>query len=425
MPENDGAGDTPSRHGADTYASTHIVKDTKCASASRSRSPLSGNKRDTANWLTDSWKQEDGCSAGGGAHPADDQQPLLDARDQLPRVDARILEDVRRLGRLPKLFNDPRSQEEKAEHRLADRIRKFWKKLLPTTLASLEEFGPLPLLPRLDAQIRQAVRRLGRLPCRFPRAPNPPNQAERRLAVRIEENKTKLLPATLTFLEKYEPQMSFLDVEIQQFVRRWGRLPKQKKHAKSDQDKAEARLAEGIRRHADKLVPATLTFLKEVRSAKKQISVDAGTLAMCAQGHQRLMPQEKSSQVWCKGCRKMCAWSGWKALLCKESMPENDAAGHPPCRHPVNTHASTHAVEITKRPRVSLSRSRLLGDKKSGNTCNHETGKGLTDSRMPEDGSMAGGGDHPAGDQALDHVIPQKVRRLAHLPEHSEEMTHL
>ena len=118
--------------------------------------------------------QEDGCSAGGGVHPADDQQPLLDARimedvrrlgDQLPLVDARILRDVRRLGRLPKRLNDPRSQEEKAEHRLADRIRTSWKRLLPTTQASLEEFGSL--LPRLYAQIRQAVHRLGRLPERF------------------------------------------------------------------------------------------------------------------------------------------------------------------------------------------------------------------------------------------------------------------
>ena len=69
-------------------------------------------------------------SAGGGAHPAD---------DELPALDFRVLMDVCRLGHLPKLFSDPRTEEDRAEHRLADRIRKTKVKLLPTTLKFLRD----------------------------------------------------------------------------------------------------------------------------------------------------------------------------------------------------------------------------------------------------------------------------------------------
>ena len=114
---NHGVGDPRCRHLAATHA--------KRTSAYRSRSPhrcdkQSGTtgKHDTANGTAERRMQEDGSSAGGGAHPAD---------DQLPPLDARILKEVRRLGRLPKLFNDPRSQEEKAEHSTDACFKEQWK----------------------------------------------------------------------------------------------------------------------------------------------------------------------------------------------------------------------------------------------------------------------------------------------------------
>ena len=56
----------------------------------------------------------------------------------MPALGASFLEEVRRLGRLPRMFNDPRSEEDNAEHRLADRFRHLKHWLLPTTLLSLE-----------------------------------------------------------------------------------------------------------------------------------------------------------------------------------------------------------------------------------------------------------------------------------------------
>ena len=102
-------------------------------------------------------------SAGGGAHPAD---------DELPALDFRVLMDVCRLGHLPKLFSDPRTEEDRAEHRLADRIRKSKVKLLPTTqkflrdnaegrLADRKRKSLGPLLPTTQSFLKdEAERRL-------------------------------------------------------------------------------------------------------------------------------------------------------------------------------------------------------------------------------------------------------------------------
>ena len=84
-------------------------------------------------------------------------------------LDAGFLEEVRRLGRWPQMFNHRRSEEDNAEHKLADRLRKLKHKLSPTTLQSMEEIDSLPNnkdcwnddaeLPSLDFEIAKDVRR--------------------------------------------------------------------------------------------------------------------------------------------------------------------------------------------------------------------------------------------------------------------------
>ena len=105
--------------------------------------------------------------SSGGDHPA---------VDGLPNLDASILRAVRGLGRHPVEMNDPKTEEAKAETRLALRIRKNRGKLLPETRACLEGFraerasasGCVHLAddqpPPLDAGIMRDVRILGRLP---------------------------------------------------------------------------------------------------------------------------------------------------------------------------------------------------------------------------------------------------------------------
>ena len=79
-----------------------------------------------------------GASTSGGNRPAKRQRshPALEGRQSL---DAGILNDVRKLGRLPReLRNKHRelTDEEKFERLLAERIRRNRNKLLPTTRVS-------------------------------------------------------------------------------------------------------------------------------------------------------------------------------------------------------------------------------------------------------------------------------------------------
>ena len=166
----------------------------RCALPCRRETPVKKNRS------ADRRKQEDGSSAGGGAHPAD---------DQLSTLDAGILEEVCRLGHLPRRPYDPRSEEDEAEERLADRTRKSIGKLLPATLTFLKELasanrrirtkissvagGDLPAdneLPPLDFDILMDVWRLGHLPRLVYDLHSEEDKAERRLADRIRK-KTK------------------------------------------------------------------------------------------------------------------------------------------------------------------------------------------------------------------------------------------
>ena len=65
------------------------------------------------------WMQEDGSLAGGGAHPAGDQPSAIPKE----LTDDELLEEVRRLGRLPNERNTPSSREEDEERKLAFIIR--------------------------------------------------------------------------------------------------------------------------------------------------------------------------------------------------------------------------------------------------------------------------------------------------------------
>ena len=107
--------------------------------------------------------------------------------------DARTLRDVRRLGHLPKNFDNPQVEEDKAENRLADRIQKSCDKVLTATLTILKDIllndqvrkvRRLDQPPPLDAGILEDVRRLGHLPKLFNGPRSEEDKAEHRLADR-------------------------------------------------------------------------------------------------------------------------------------------------------------------------------------------------------------------------------------------------
>ena len=121
-------------------------------------------------------------------------------------LDAGILRDVRRLGHLPRRFWRPQSEEDKAECRLADRIRKSRGKLLPATLIFLKNLGsadrrmqgdtslagggvhPADERPPRDARLLDEVSRLGHLPKLFQ---NPRSEKKTRQSTDWQTEKDK------------------------------------------------------------------------------------------------------------------------------------------------------------------------------------------------------------------------------------------
>jgi len=71
-----------------------------------------------------------GASSSGGPHPSE---------DVLPALDKCILGAIHELGRYPKELNTTSSEEDKAEQKLAQKIRQRWEALLPETRSRLLE----------------------------------------------------------------------------------------------------------------------------------------------------------------------------------------------------------------------------------------------------------------------------------------------
>ena len=137
--------------------------------------------------------------SSGGDHPA---------VDGLPNLDASILRAVRGLGRHPVEMNDPKTEEAKAETRLALRIRRSRDKLLPQTRAWLEGL-------RAEPASRKQLASTG------PRAQS-------------SELAGSSGASASAPVHRADDQPPPLDADIMRDVRILGRLPKELKYPKTD-----------------------------------------------------------------------------------------------------------------------------------------------------------------------------------------------
>ena len=169
----------------------------------------------------------------------------------LPSLDARILKNVRKLGRRPReLHNKHRGLTDEGvfERRLADRIRKAHRKLLPHTR---EYLGSLSCVPSLDVGILRDVRKLGRLPQEVRNPRTKEGKAKRKLAAWIRRANSKLLPQTREYLISFSTSSEDhpakrqcihpalegslrLDAGILDDVRMLGRIPRELRNKHRD-----------------------------------------------------------------------------------------------------------------------------------------------------------------------------------------------
>ena len=159
-------------HRASNNAAQHASDESLSNAAPSKKRPLSSHKATSSAASPASKKSKPSADPSGGASGSAAQPTTF-------------LEQVEQLGHYPTRFKKPRTDKERLENSLADKISKQWSKLSDATQAELARIQEETKSKEAEAQaqdILENVKQLGHYPQRFKKPANDKERAENSLA---------------------------------------------------------------------------------------------------------------------------------------------------------------------------------------------------------------------------------------------------